>query len=148
MVTELQGCANPAAFLSYLPVSRADYTKSVIDLRPEDFVGEGSTLGDRSKSVPGLNTELVRPSVVMVLAEEWSWLHCSCARASLLLPMQTVSLSLQDEEEEDIDNLVEIHRQRVARGSMRSGTSSVSPVAWLCPVKWGSSQLFPRELAS
>uniref|UniRef100_A0A8C8A6F9 Synaptotagmin-like protein 4 n=1 Tax=Otus sunia TaxID=257818 RepID=A0A8C8A6F9_9STRI len=65
----------------------ADYTKSVIDLRPEDFVGEGSSLGDRSKSVPGLNMEL-------------------------------------EEEEEDIDNLVEIHRQRVARGSMRSGTSS------------------------
>ncbi|NXH10678.1 SYTL4 protein, partial [Bucco capensis] len=65
----------------------ADYTKSVIDLRPEDFMGEGSSLGDRSKSVPGLNTEL-------------------------------------EEEEEDIDNLVEIHRQRVARGSMRSGTSS------------------------
>ncbi|NXU70667.1 SYTL4 protein, partial [Oreotrochilus melanogaster] len=64
----------------------ADYTKSVIDLRPEDFVGEGGSLGDRSKSVPGLNMEL--------------------------------------EEEEDIDNLVEIHRQRVARGSMRSGTSS------------------------
>lgn len=36
-------------------------------------------------------------------------------------------LSMQEEEEEDIDNLVEIHRQRVARGSMRSGTSSVSP---------------------
>ncbi|XP_051486409.1 synaptotagmin-like protein 4 isoform X3 [Apus apus] len=68
-------------------VRPADYTKSVIDLRPEDFVGEGSSLGDRSKSVPGLNTEL-------------------------------------EEEEEDIDNLVEIHRQRVARGSMRSGTSS------------------------
>ncbi|NXJ66534.1 SYTL4 protein, partial [Rostratula benghalensis] len=65
----------------------ADYTKSVIDLRPEDFVGDGGSLGDRSKSVPGLNTEL-------------------------------------EEEEEDIDNLVEIHRQRVARGSMRSGTSS------------------------
>ncbi|NXO76691.1 SYTL4 protein, partial [Sitta europaea] len=65
----------------------ADYTKSVIDLRPEDLVGEGGSLGDRSKSVPGLNTEL-------------------------------------EEEEEDIDNLVEIHRQRVARGSMRSGTSS------------------------
>ncbi|XP_030305066.1 synaptotagmin-like protein 4 isoform X2 [Calypte anna] len=65
----------------------ADYTKSVIDLRPEDFVGEGGSLGDRSKSVPGLNMEL-------------------------------------EEEEEDIDNLVEIHRQRVARGSMRSGTSS------------------------
>ncbi|NXS80929.1 SYTL4 protein, partial [Erpornis zantholeuca] len=68
-------------------VRPADYTKSVIDLRPEDLVGEGSSLGDRSKSVPGLNTEL-------------------------------------EEEEEDIDNLVEIHRQRVARGSMRSGTSS------------------------
>ncbi|NWR68643.1 SYTL4 protein, partial [Centropus unirufus] len=68
-------------------VRPADYTKSVIDLRPDDFVGEGGSLGDRSKSVPGLNTEL-------------------------------------DEEEEDIDNLVEIHRQRVAHGSMRSGTSS------------------------
>ncbi|NWH85678.1 SYTL4 protein, partial [Aegithalos caudatus] len=68
-------------------VRPADYTKSVIDLRPEDLAGDGGTLGDRSKSVPGLNTEL-------------------------------------EEEEEDIDNLVEIHRQRVARGSMRSGTSS------------------------
>ncbi|NXP96887.1 SYTL4 protein, partial [Vidua macroura] len=68
-------------------VRPADYTKSVIDLRPEDLVGEGGSLGDRSKSVPGLNTEL-------------------------------------EEEEEDIDNLVEIHRQRVARGSVRSGTSS------------------------
>ncbi|NXQ46821.1 SYTL4 protein, partial [Catharus fuscescens] len=68
-------------------VRPADYTKSVIDLRPEDLVGEGGSLGDRSKSVPGLNTEL-------------------------------------EEEEEDIDNLVEIHRQRVARGSMCSGTSS------------------------
>ncbi|NXQ63579.1 SYTL4 protein, partial [Anthoscopus minutus] len=69
-------------------VRPADYTKSVIDLRPEDLVGEGGSLGDRSKSVPGLNTEL------------------------------------EEEEEEDIDNLVEIHQQRVARGSMRSGTSS------------------------
>uniref|UniRef100_A0A803XSD2 Synaptotagmin-like protein 4 n=1 Tax=Meleagris gallopavo TaxID=9103 RepID=A0A803XSD2_MELGA len=68
-------------------VRPADYTKSVIDLRPEEFVGESSSMGDRSKSVPGLATEL-------------------------------------DEEEEDIDNLVEIHRQRVARVSMRSGTSS------------------------
>ncbi|XP_071669571.1 synaptotagmin-like protein 4 isoform X3 [Patagioenas fasciata] len=68
-------------------VRPADYTKSVIDLRLEEFVGEGASLGDRSKSVPGLNMEL-------------------------------------EEEEEDIDNLVEIHRQRVARGSMRSGTSS------------------------
>ncbi|NXP89620.1 SYTL4 protein, partial [Passerina amoena] len=58
-------------------VRPADYTKSVIDLRPEDLVGEGGSLGDRSKSVPGLNTEL-------------------------------------EEEEEDIDNLVEIHRQRDA----------------------------------
>ncbi|NXB91971.1 SYTL4 protein, partial [Vidua chalybeata] len=71
-------------------VRPADYTKSVIDLRPEDLVGEGGSLGDRSKSVPGLNTELVRPS------------ECHGG----------------------IDNLVEIHRQRVARGSVRSGTSS------------------------
>ncbi|XP_067404498.1 synaptotagmin-like protein 4 [Emydura macquarii macquarii] len=65
----------------------ADYTKSVIDLRPEELGHESGFLGDRSKSVPGLNTEV-------------------------------------DEEEEDIDNLVEIHRRRTARSSMRSGTSS------------------------
>lgn len=47
---------------SCLAISRTDYTKSVIDLRPADFAGEGGSLGDRSKSVPGLNTELVRPS--------------------------------------------------------------------------------------
>lgn len=69
-MTEPQDSANPAASLSCLPISRADYTKSVIDLRPEDLVGEGSTLGDRSKSVPGLTTELVRPSAVLVLAGE------------------------------------------------------------------------------
>ncbi|KAM8800092.1 synaptotagmin-like protein 4 [Eudromia elegans] len=78
----------------------ADYTKSVIDLRPEDFVGESSSLGDRSKSVPGLTTEL-------------------------------------DEEEEDIDNLVEIHRRRVARGSMRSGTSSAG-ACWVLQSTLGS----------
>ncbi|XP_074863999.1 synaptotagmin-like protein 4 [Carettochelys insculpta] len=65
----------------------ADYTKSVIDLRPEDLGSESGSLGDRSKSVPGLNADV-------------------------------------DEEEEDIDNLVEIHRRRTARSSMRSGTSS------------------------
>lgn len=48
--------------------SCADYTKSVIDLRPEEFVGESSSMGDRSKSVPGLTTELVRPLVVLELA--------------------------------------------------------------------------------
>uniref|UniRef100_A0A8C3RLI3 Synaptotagmin-like protein 4 n=1 Tax=Chelydra serpentina TaxID=8475 RepID=A0A8C3RLI3_CHESE len=65
----------------------ADYTKSVIDLRPEELGSESGSMGDRSKSVPGLNTEV-------------------------------------DDEEEDIDNLVEIHRRRTARSSMRSGTSS------------------------
>ncbi|XP_026530546.1 synaptotagmin-like protein 4 isoform X2 [Notechis scutatus] len=63
----------------------SEYTKSVIDLRPEDAVGESGVLGDRSKSVPGLNVEA--------------------------------------EEEEDIDSLVEIHRRRAGRNSVRSGTS-------------------------
>lgn len=44
-----------------------------------------------------------------------------------------LSLPLQEEEEEDIDNLVEIHRQRVARGSVRSGTSSVRPLGLAVP---------------
>ncbi|ETE57124.1 hypothetical protein L345_17164, partial [Ophiophagus hannah] len=67
-------------------VEREKYTKSVIDLRPEDAVGESGVLGDRSKSVPGLNVEA-------------------------------------EEEEEDIDSLVEIHRRRAGRNSIRSGTS-------------------------
>ncbi|XP_054852865.1 synaptotagmin-like protein 4 [Eublepharis macularius] len=66
----------------------SEYTKSVIDLRPEVPSSESGSLGDRSKSVPGLNVEM------------------------------------EEEEEEDIDNLVEIHRQRTARSSMRSGVSS------------------------
>lgn len=99
----------------------------MIDLRLEDFVGEGGSLGDRSKSVPGLNVELVRPSVCRGAGCKVAVPWCSPHR-------QLMSLFLQEEEEEDIDNLVEIHRQRVARGSMRSGTSSVGPcsVAVLC----------------
>ncbi|XP_069841875.1 synaptotagmin-like protein 4 [Dendropsophus ebraccatus] len=65
----------------------SDYSKSVIDLRPEEKVEEGNTMGDRSKSVPGLNAEM-------------------------------------EEEDEDIDNLVEIHRLTTARSSLRSGTST------------------------
>ncbi|XP_069602171.1 synaptotagmin-like protein 4 isoform X1 [Ranitomeya imitator] len=65
----------------------SDYSKSVIDLRPEEKLGEGNTMGDRSKSVPGLNAEA-------------------------------------EEEDEDIDNLVEIHRLTAARSSLRSGTST------------------------
>ncbi|XP_077340920.1 synaptotagmin-like protein 4 isoform X2 [Lithobates pipiens] len=65
----------------------SDYSKSTIDLRPEEKVKEQRFMGDRSKSVPGLNVEM-------------------------------------DEEDEDIDNLVEIHRSNIARGSLRSGTST------------------------
>ncbi|XP_069469053.1 synaptotagmin-like protein 4 [Ambystoma mexicanum] len=64
----------------------SDYSKSVMDLRPEDLGSDGSSMGDRSKSVPGLNAEM--------------------------------------DEEEDIDNLVQIHRQTAKRGSMRSGSST------------------------
>ncbi|KAM3911291.1 synaptotagmin-like protein 4 isoform 2-T2 [Leptodactylus fuscus] len=65
----------------------SDYSKSVIDLRPEEKPGEVNTLGDRSKSVPKLTTEM-------------------------------------EEEDEDIDNLVEIHRLTNRRSSLRSGASS------------------------
>nr|XP_051683426.1 synaptotagmin-like protein 4 isoform X1 [Oryctolagus cuniculus]XP_051683427.1 synaptotagmin-like protein 4 isoform X1 [Oryctolagus cuniculus] len=36
----------------------SEYTKSVIDLRPEDVGNESGSLGDRSKSVPGLSMDL------------------------------------------------------------------------------------------
>nr|DBA20381.1 TPA: hypothetical protein GDO54_017169 [Pyxicephalus adspersus] len=65
----------------------SDYSKSTIDLRPEQKVQGESTMGDRSKSVPGLNAEM-------------------------------------EEEDEDIDNLVEIHRLTTARSSLRSGAST------------------------
>lgn len=67
----------------------SEYTKSVIDLRPEDAAQESGILGDRSKSVPGLSVDM----------EE------------------------EEEEEEDIDHLVKLHRQKLARGSMQSGSS-------------------------
>ncbi|XP_049622558.1 synaptotagmin-like protein 4 [Suncus etruscus] len=68
----------------------SEYTKSVIDLRLEDMEQECSSLGDRSKSVPGLNVDM---------EEE------------------------EDAEEEDIDHLVNLHRQKLARSSMGSGSS-------------------------
>uniref|UniRef100_A0A8C0AIM9 Synaptotagmin like 4 n=1 Tax=Bos mutus grunniens TaxID=30521 RepID=A0A8C0AIM9_BOSMU len=66
----------------------SEYTKSVIDLRPEDVGHESGALGDRSKSVPGLSVDME-----------------------------------EEEEEEDIDHLVKLHRQKLARSSMRSGSS-------------------------
>ncbi|XP_048192297.1 synaptotagmin-like protein 4 isoform X3 [Perognathus longimembris pacificus] len=71
----------------------SEYTKSVIDLRPEDTGHESGSLGDRSRSVPGL-------SVDMEVEEEE-----------------------EEEEEEDIDHLVKLHRQKLARSSMQSGSS-------------------------
>ncbi|KAM9324894.1 synaptotagmin-like protein 4 [Gastrophryne carolinensis] len=64
-----------------------DFSKSTIDLRPGEKTQEESSMGDRSKSVPGLNAEM-------------------------------------EEEDEDIDNLVEIHRLTTSRSSLRSGTST------------------------
>uniref|UniRef100_UPI00398E4E79 synaptotagmin-like protein 4 isoform X3 n=1 Tax=Pristiophorus japonicus TaxID=55135 RepID=UPI00398E4E79 len=63
-----------------------DYSKSVLDLRASDSASKGDSMGDRSRSVPGLNVE-------------------------------------QDEEEEDIDKLVSIHRLTNARHSLKSGSS-------------------------
>ncbi|XP_005072559.1 synaptotagmin-like protein 4 isoform X1 [Mesocricetus auratus] len=71
------------------PLRPSEYTKSVIDLRPEDAAQESGIMGDRSKSVPGLSADM----------EE------------------------EEEEEEDIDHLVKLHRQKLARGSMQSGSS-------------------------
>ncbi|XP_075042459.1 synaptotagmin-like protein 4 [Mixophyes fleayi] len=65
----------------------SDYSKSVIDLRPEEKAEEENLMGDRSRSVPGLNADM-------------------------------------EEEDEDIDNLVQIHRLTTSRSSLRSGTST------------------------
>ncbi|XP_045673480.1 synaptotagmin-like protein 4 isoform X1 [Phyllostomus hastatus] len=71
----------------------SEYTKSVIDLRPEDVGHESGSLGDRSQSVPGLSMDM--------LEEEEE----------------------EEEEEEDIDHLVKLHRQKLARSSLQSGSS-------------------------
>ncbi|XP_055499817.1 synaptotagmin-like protein 4 [Leucoraja erinacea] len=63
-----------------------DYSKSVMDLRVSDSANKEDSMGDRSRSVPGLNVE-------------------------------------QDEEEEDIDKLVTIHRLTNPRHSLKSGSS-------------------------
>nr|XP_020657775.1 synaptotagmin-like protein 4 [Pogona vitticeps] len=47
-----------------------EYTKSVIDLRPEEPIGESGALGDRSKSVPGLNVEMSTLGSMMSLYSE------------------------------------------------------------------------------
>ncbi|XP_078067764.1 synaptotagmin-like protein 4 [Mustelus asterias] len=62
-----------------------DYSKSVMDLRISDSTNIGDSMGDRSRSVPGLSVE-------------------------------------QEEEEEDIDKLVKIHRL-TSRQSLKSGHS-------------------------
>ncbi|XP_021106120.1 synaptotagmin-like protein 4 isoform X2 [Heterocephalus glaber] len=72
----------------------SEYTKSVIDLRPEDVGPESSSMGDRSKSVPGLSVN-----------------------------MEEEKEEEEEEEEEDIDHLVKLHRQKLARNSMQSGSS-------------------------
>ncbi|XP_078268470.1 synaptotagmin-like protein 4 [Rhinoraja longicauda] len=64
-----------------------DYSKSVMDLRISDSANKEDSMGDRSRSVPGLNVE-------------------------------------QDEEEEDIDKLVTIHRLKNPRHSLKSGSSA------------------------
>ncbi|XP_069749445.1 synaptotagmin-like protein 4 [Narcine bancroftii] len=63
-----------------------DYSKSVMDLRVPDSANKEDSMGDRSRSVPGLNVE-------------------------------------QEEEEEDIDKLVNIHRLAHSRPSLKSGSS-------------------------
>lgn len=50
----------------------------------------------------------------------------------LFLILLTLNLYLlfqeEEEEEEDIDHLVKLHRQKLARSSMRSGSSMVSSI--------------------
>ena len=40
-------------------IFHSEYTKSVIDLRPEEVGRESGALEDRSKSVPGLSVDMV-----------------------------------------------------------------------------------------
>ena len=49
--------------LLWFLIFHSEYTKSVIDLRPEDVGHESGALGDRSKSVPGLSVDMVNTLV-------------------------------------------------------------------------------------
>ncbi|XP_076963411.1 synaptotagmin-like protein 4 [Callospermophilus lateralis] len=87
----------------------SECTKSVIDLRPEDMGHESGSLGDRSKSVPGLNVDMEEKE-----AE---------AEAIAEAEAEAEAEEEEEEEEEDIDHLVKLHRQKLARSSMQSGSS-------------------------
>lgn len=94
-----------------------------MDVRYDETKNAAASMGDRSKSVPGLN-------IVSFLL----WLNhtavclMGCLKHIALAWMQFSFLNgifLQDEEEEeeDIDNLVSIHRRTVADGTnLRSST--------------------------
>lgn len=64
-----------------------------------------------------------------------------------LLTLNVYSSFQEEEEEEDIDHLVKLHRQKLARSSLRSGSSMVSSVGSVAvdmlgrQVRWNS---FPR----
>ena len=49
--------------LLWFLIFHSEYTKSVIDLSPEDVGHESGALGDRSKSVPGLSVDMVNTLV-------------------------------------------------------------------------------------
>ncbi|XP_054443879.1 synaptotagmin-like protein 4 [Pteronotus mesoamericanus] len=77
----------------------SEYTKSAVDLRLKDVGHESGSLGDRSKSVPGLSMDMEEEEEEEEAGEE------------------------AEEEEEDIDHLVKLHRQKLARSSLQSGSS-------------------------
>lgn len=61
-----------------------------------------------------------------------------------LLTLNVYSSFQEEEEEEDIDHLVKLHRQKLARSSLRSGSSMVSSVGSVAvdmlgrQVRWNS----------
>lgn len=96
-------------------------------------------MGDRSKSVPGLNMELVRPSVSMEPAARWR----SClAGHALVLPTQAVDESL----------LVRRRRRKtlitwwrsIARG-WPGAACAVAPRRWV-PAVWPCSALLWEDM--
>ncbi|KAL7979453.1 hypothetical protein Chor_004611 [Crotalus horridus] len=83
----------------------SEYTKSVIDLRPEDPVNESGILGDRSKSVPGLNVEAyeIQKSLLLTRILQFSvWHHDRFGRNHFLgevdVPMDAWNFDSQLEE--------------------------------------------------
>lgn len=82
-----------------------------MDVRYDGAENTASSMGDRSKSVPGLNIVSFFSDLHSSLPHGMPQIYCFGINARFFL--YGIFLQDEEEEEEDIDNLVSIHRRNV-----------------------------------